>query len=61
MNMYLRAKCQVSRITLKSFRQGRVGRILPLTSKQTLKKPTQIRVNKIEQNALFKVEEILQY
>ena len=59
--MYLRAKCQVSRITLTSFTQRSVGGILPLTSKRTPKKPTQIRVNKIEQNALFKVEEILQY
>ena len=41
MSVYLRAKFQVSSITLMSFR---LGVILPPTSKRTPKKPTQIRV-----------------
>ena len=45
MGVYLRAKFQVSSIILTSFRQG--GNFTPpsSTSKQTPKKPTQIRVN----------------
>ena len=48
--VYLRAKFQVSSITLTSFRQGREGVIHSSsyrpTSKRTSKKPTQITVNK---------------
>ena len=50
MGVYLRVKFQVSSIILTIFRQGG-GVILPLlypTSKQTPKKPTQIRVNQSE-------------
>ena len=43
MGVYLRAKCEVSSIILTSFRQG-VTSHHPPTSKQTPKKPTQIRV-----------------
>ena len=51
MCVYLRAKFEVSIIILTSFRQKRGGgeggrAILPPTSKQTPKKPTQIRVKK---------------
>ena len=52
MGVYLRTKFQVSSIILTIFRQEGGGRvILPLpypTSKQTPKKPTQIRVNQSE-------------
>ena len=47
MGVYLQAKFQVSSIILPSFRQGGGGGILPpppFTSKQTTKKPTQIKV-----------------
>ena len=46
MGVYLQAKFQVSSIILPSFRQGGGGVILPppFTSKQTTKKPTQIKV-----------------
>ena len=44
MDVYLRAKFEVSSIILTSFRQGV---ILPPTSKRTPKKPTQIRVKSI--------------
>ena len=40
----LRTKFQVPSIILSSFRQGGVGILSPPTSKQTPKKPTQIRV-----------------
>ena len=42
MSVYLRAKFQVSSITLTSFRLGVI--LPPPTSKRTPKKPTQIRV-----------------
>ena len=57
MNVYLRAKFQVSSITLTSFIEGReggkgewadrVGVILNVPSKQTLEKPNQIRVKRM--------------
>ena len=48
MSVYLRAKFQVSNIILTSFRQGVIllpSRAHTHTSKQTPKKPTQVRVN----------------
>ena len=52
MDVYLRAKLDVSSIILTGFRQGGVeeggGVIIPPTSKWTPKKPTQIRVNKLK-------------
>ena len=47
MGVYLQAKFQVSSIILPSFRQGGGGGNFsppPFTSKQTTKKPTQIKV-----------------
>ena len=48
MGVYLQAKFQVSSIILPSFRQGGGGggnfTPPPFTSKQTTKKPTQIKV-----------------
>ena len=44
MGVYLYVKFEVSSIILTNFRQGG-GVILHLTSKQTPKKPTQIRAN----------------
>ena len=53
MGVHLRAKCDVSSIILTGFRQGWGGGGLPtLTSKQTPKKPTQIRV-KLESHVEF--------
>ena len=56
MGLYLRAKCQVSRIILTSFRQGVVF-LLPLpppttttTTKQTPKEPTQARLKQLSLN-----------
>ena len=50
MDVYLRAKFEVSSIILTSFRQGRWGGgviLQPPTTKRTPTKPTQIRVKKI--------------
>ena len=44
MGVYLRAKCEVSGIILTGFRHGGRGNFIPPTSKRTLKKPTQVRV-----------------
>ena len=44
-DVYLPAKFEVSRIILTSFRQGGGGNSPPHTSKQTPKKPSQIRVS----------------
>ena len=44
MCVYLRKKFQVSSIILTIFRHGGTVALPPLTSKQTPKKPTQIRV-----------------
>ena len=55
MSVYLRAKLQVSSITLTSFRQGVILHSLPTTSKRAPKKPTQIRVGL----CLFKVKVLI--
>ena len=55
MGLHLRTKFQVSSIILTGFRQE-MGVILPsLTSKQTPKEPTEIRVNGTEQFSLLSV------
>ena len=50
MGVYLRAKFEVSCIILTGFRQGWGGGgvILPPSSKETPKKPTQIRINELK-------------
>ena len=50
MFVYLRTKFQVSSITLTSFRQVG-GNFTPHTSKRIPKKPTEIRVNDLNENS----------
>ena len=72
MNVYLRAKFQVSIISLRSFRQG--GNFIPPpNSKRTPKKPTQIRIKELyysiamtftklsQLNAKHQVEKVLYF
>ena len=53
---YLRAEIEISSIILTSFRQGV---ILPSTPKQTPKKPTQIRINKMKREKFWKTSNLI--
>ena len=55
MCVYLRAKLEVSSLTLTSFRQG-VILLHPPTPKRTPKKPTQVRVKGISVFSNFKTK-----
>ena len=61
MSVFLRAKFEFSIVILRSFRQGVGGRVVIYphpTSKQTPKKPTQIRVKKNKTTSTSKVKEL---
>ena len=59
MDVYLRAKFEVSSIILTSFRRDSFTTPLPPTSKRTPKKPTQIRVNDCPLLRIFSTAEYL--